>query len=140
MLFSVALIDKAKEAKEKDKQAAYTATIGKMYGGAEFFHTADQKLYASFLVKRFDTEGEQVALVADPATRNGHVQGQGAVRLSNRSRRHSADEAARGLYLQLCDEKWGLASQSTDEKIPIRSLFSPSPNGVHKVFNFIFNP
>ena len=96
MLFSVALIDKAKEAKEKDKQAAYTATIGKMYGGAEFFHTADQKLYASFLVKRFDTEGEQVALVADPATRNGHVQGQGAVRLSNRSRRHSADEATRG--------------------------------------------
>jgi len=32
------------------------------------------------------------------------------------------------LYLDLCDEKWGLASQSTEEKIQIWSLFSPSPN------------
>jgi Domain of unknown function (DUF3854) len=41
------IIEKAKEAKIKEKQSAQAAILGRLYEGAEFFRTADQKLYAT---------------------------------------------------------------------------------------------
>lgn len=124
----LAVIDKAKEAKVKDKQPPQAAVIGKMYEGAEFFHTADQKLYASFpmedhrqtwplksqgfrsfLVKRFYTEENKppsaqalqdaLAMCEAKAQFDGPTAAVGT--------RLMKQEGA--LYLDLCDEKWRAA-------------------------------
>jgi hypothetical protein len=44
------ILDKAKEAKVKEAKTATAALLGRLYEGAEFFHTADQSLYATVKV------------------------------------------------------------------------------------------
>jgi len=55
------VLDKAKEAKVKEKQTPAAALLGRLYEGAEFFHTADQSLYATVKV---DDHGETWPLKA----------------------------------------------------------------------------
>jgi hypothetical protein len=46
----LAILEKAKEAKVKEAKTAAAALLGRLYEGAEFFHTADQSLYATVKV------------------------------------------------------------------------------------------
>lgn len=121
----LALLNKAKEAKVKDKQPPQVAVIGRMCESTEFFHTPDQKLYASFgvgdhrqtwplrsqgfrsfLVKRFYTEENKPlsaqALQDALAMCEAKAQFDGPTAVVGT--RLMKQEGA--IYLDLCDERW----------------------------------
>ena len=119
------ILDKAKEAKVKEKQTAAAALLGRLYEGAEFFHTADQSLYAtvqvddhketwqlkakafkSWLARRFYLdEGkppskqsleDAIYMCESQALFDGPLREVGTRILMEGS----------ALYIDLCDEKW----------------------------------
>jgi hypothetical protein len=127
-VMGLAVIDKAKEVKIKEKQPPQVAVIGRICESVEFFHTADQKLYGtfaiddcrqtwtiksqgfrSFLVKRFYTEENKppsaqavqdaLSMCEAKALFDGPIAAVGT-----RLMKHEG-----ALYLDLCDEKWRAA-------------------------------